>query len=72
MKSNKFNLGDTVCFIDSSNFIRKATIINCSSDFYTIRFETGNSGPSGIRAREGKNIQKRTGSKGYFGKLKEI
>ena len=54
MKSNKFNLGDTVYFIESTNFIRQATIINCSAGFCTIRFETGNSGPSGIRVRESK------------------
>ena len=54
MKSNKFNLGDTVYFIESSNLIREATIINCSAGFCTIRFETGNSGPLGIRVRESK------------------
>ena len=54
MKSNIFNLGDIVYFIESSNFIRKATIINCSAGFCTIKFETGNSGPSGIRVRESK------------------
>ncbi len=54
MKTNKFNLGDTVYFIESSSHIRQATVINCSAGFYTIKFETGNSGPSGIRIRESK------------------
>ena len=54
MKVNKFNPNDTVYFIESSNFIRQATVINCAGDFCTIRFETGNSGPSGIRVRDSK------------------
>ena len=54
MKVNKFNPNDIVYFIESSNFIRQATVINCTGGFCTIRFETGNSGPSGIRVRHSK------------------
>lgn len=51
-----FNVGDTVYFISSSVFIRKATVIRAAAGFVTIKFDTnnGNDGPSGIRVRESK------------------
>ena len=52
----QFNIGDTVYFISSSVFVRKATVIRSAAGFVTIKFDTnnGNDGPSGIRVRESK------------------
>lgn len=54
--TKKFNVGDTVYFISSSVFVKKATVISASAGFVTIKFDTnnGNDGPSGIRVRESK------------------
>ena len=54
--AKQFNIGDTVCFISSSVFVRKATVIRSAAGFVTIKFDTnnGNDGPSGIRVRESK------------------
>lgn len=40
--------GDTVFFIESNRFIREATVMKKSGDFYTLRFADG----GGIRLRE--------------------
>ena len=52
----QFNVGDTVYFISSSVFVRKATVIRATGGFVTIKFDTnnGNDGPSGIQVRESK------------------
>ena len=52
----QFNVGDTVYFISSSVFVRKATVIRAAAGLVTIKFDTnnGNDGPSGIRVRESK------------------
>lgn len=52
----QFNVGDTVYFISSSVFVRKAKVIRVAAGFVTIKFDTnnGNDGPSGIRVRESK------------------
>ena len=54
--TKQFNVGDTVYFISSSVFVKKATVISASAGFVTIKFDTnnGNDGPSGIRVRESK------------------
>lgn len=54
--AKQFNIGDTVYFISSSVFVRKATVIRTAAGFVTIKFDTnnGNDGPSGIRVRESK------------------
>ena len=54
--AKQFNIGDTVYFISSSVFVRKATVIRSAAGFVTIKFDTnnGNYGPSGIRVRESK------------------
>lgn len=43
-----YKLGDSVFFIESNRFIREATVMKKSSDFYTLRFTDG----GGIRLRE--------------------
>lgn len=48
----QFNEGDVVCFISSSVFIKKATVIRNAGGFCTIRFSDGNCGTSGTRVRE--------------------
>ena len=52
----QFNVGDTVYFISSSVFVRKATVLRAAAGLVTIKFDTnnGNDGPSGIRVRESK------------------
>lgn len=59
--AKQFNVGDTVYFISSSVFVRKATVIRAAAGFVTIKFDTnnGNDGPSGIRVRESKVYQKK-------------
>lgn len=54
--AKQFNVGDTVYFISSSVFARKAIVIRAAAGFVTIKFDTnnGNDGPSGIRVRESK------------------
>lgn len=54
--AKQFKVGDTVYFISSSVFVRKATVIRAEAGFVTIKFDTnnGNDGPSGIRVRESK------------------
>ena len=54
--AKQFNVGDTVYFISSSVFVRKATVIRAAGGFVTIKFDTnnGNDGPSGIQVRESK------------------
>ena len=54
--AKQFNVGDTVYFISSSVFVKKATVIRVAAGFVTIKFDTnnGNDGPSGIRVRESK------------------
>ena len=72
MKTNKFNPGDAVYFIESSNFIRQATVLNCAAGFCTIRFETGNSGPSGIRVRESKVYRTENEAKDFIERRKKL
>lgn len=51
----RFNEGDTVYFIASSIFVRKAKVIRNAGGFCTIIFEgDGNCGTSGTRVRESK------------------
>lgn len=54
--AKQFKVGDTVYFVSSSIFVRKATVIRAVAGFVTIKFDTnnGNDGPSGIRVRESK------------------
>lgn len=51
----RFNEGDTVYFIASTIFVRKAKVIRNAGGFCTIIFEgDGNCGTSGTRVRESK------------------
>lgn len=51
----RFNEGDTVYFVASSIFVRKAKVIRNAGGFCTIIFEgDGNCGTSGTRVRESK------------------
>lgn len=51
----RFNKGDTVYFIASSIFVRKAKIVRNAGGFCTIIFDgNGNCGASGTRVRESK------------------
>ena len=50
----KFNEGDTVYFVASSIFVRKAKVVRNAGGFCTIRFSDGNCGTSGTRVRESK------------------
>lgn len=51
MSNNNFRVGDEVYFVSSSIFVRKATIIRITRDFFTIKFEdTG----GGTRVRKSK------------------
>lgn len=51
----RFNEGDTVYFIASSIFGKKAKVIRNSGGFFTIIFDcNGNCGTSGTRVRESK------------------
>ena len=50
----RFNEGDTVYFIASSIFVRKAKVVRNAGGFCTIRFSDGNCGTSGTRVRESK------------------
>lgn len=54
--AKQFNVGDTVYFVSSSVFVRKAIVMRAAAGFVTIKFDTnnGNDGPSGIRVRESK------------------
>ena len=40
--AKQFNVGDTVYFISSSVFVRKATVIRAAAGFVTIKFDTNN------------------------------
>ena len=51
----RFNEGDTVYFIASSIFVKKAKVVRNAGGFCTIVFsDNGNCGPSGTRVRESK------------------
>lgn len=51
----RFNEGDTVYFIASSVFVRKAKVVRNTGGFCTIIFDgNGNFGTSGTRVRESK------------------
>lgn len=51
----RFNEGDTVYFVASSIFVRKAKVVRNTGGFYTITFDgNGNCGTSGTRVRESK------------------
>ena len=51
----RFNEGDTVYFVASSIFVRKAKVLRNTSGFCTITFDgNGNCGTSGTRVRESK------------------
>ena len=51
----RFNEGDTVYFIASSIFVRKAKVVRNTGGFCTIIFDgNGNCGTSGTRVRESK------------------
>ena len=49
MPNNKYNVGDTVYFVESQRIIREAKIIRCVGGFYTMKFADG---VGGIRLRE--------------------
>ena len=49
MPNNKYNVGDTVYFLESQRIIREAKIIKCGGGFYTMKFADG---AGGIRLRE--------------------
>lgn len=49
----RFNEGDTVYFVASSVFVRKAKVVRNAGGFCTIIFD-GNCGTSGTRVRESK------------------
>ena len=49
----RFNEGDTVYFIASSIFVKKAKVVRNAGGFCTITFD-GNCGTSGTRVRESK------------------
>ena len=51
MSSNKYNVGDTVYFVESQRIIRAAKIIKCGGGFYTMKFVDAD-GSGGIRLRE--------------------
>lgn len=46
---NKYNVNDTVFFIESNRIVRKAEIVKFAGGLYTIRFAHGN---GGIKVRE--------------------
>lgn len=51
----RFNKGDTVYFVASSIFVRKAEVVRNTGGFYTIIFDgNGNCGTSGTRIHESK------------------
>lgn len=51
----RFNEGDTVYFVASSIFVRKAKVVRNAGGFCTIIFDgNGNCGTSGTRVRESK------------------
>lgn len=51
----RFNEGDTVYFVASSVFVRKAKVVRNAGGFCTIIFDgNGNCGTSGTRVRESK------------------
>lgn len=49
MPNNKYNVGDTVYFVESQRIIREVKIIKCGGGFYTMKFIDG---AGGIRLRE--------------------
>ena len=49
MPNHKYNIGDTVYFVESQRIIREAKIIKCGGGFYTMKFIDGS---GGIRLRE--------------------
>lgn len=54
-KLKRFNEGDTVYFVASSIFVRKAKVVRTVGGFCTITFDgNGNCGTSGTRVRESK------------------
>ena len=40
--AKQFNVGDTVYFVSSSVFVRKAIVIRAAAGFVTIKFDTNN------------------------------
>ena len=54
-KLKRFNEGDTVYFVASFIFVRKAKVVRNAGGFCTIIFDgNGNCGTSGTRVRESK------------------
>ena len=51
MSRNKYNVGDTVYFVESQRIIREVKIIKCGGGFYTMKFVDAD-GSGGIRLRE--------------------
>lgn len=49
MPNNKYNVDDTVYFVESKRIIRGVNIIKCGGGFYTMKFVDGF---GGIRLRE--------------------
>ncbi|MCH5260774.1 MAG: hypothetical protein J1F18_13510 [Lachnospiraceae bacterium] len=49
MPNNKYNIGDTVYFVESQRIIREVRVIKCGGGFYTMKFVDGS---GGIRLRE--------------------
>ena len=49
MPNHKYNIGDTVYFVESQRIIREVKIIKCGGGFYTMKFADGS---GGIRLRE--------------------
>lgn len=50
MPRPKYKPGDTVYFVESTIFVKKATILKYSGGMYTIKFENG----GGMRIKEGR------------------
>lgn len=70
MKNFKEN--DIVYFIESASYIRQATVLKNSAGFCTIRFETGNCGPAGIRIRESKLFKTEKEAQKFLNKKTKI
>ena len=56
MPKNKYNIGDTVYFVESQRIIREVKIVKCGGGFYTMKFVDGS---GGIRLRENRLFDSR-------------
>ena len=64
----KFKEDDIIYFIESSSHIRQITVLKNTAGFCSIRFESGNCGPSGIRVRESKLFKTKKEAEDFLGK----